>query len=231
MRYSEFSEGILEPDQEFMSGLMSAVNDVAVEYEKFLENNNDQDDPEELAHLLNVFFEEDGIPIEVYVGATGQKANDWYIQAGQVHGDGSMDLVLDPDSIDGHWGPETFKRVMQKTFEHENIHLMQRDRMGLSNYMNLPSGYQKGQKLMQKTGKERDAMRLYFRDPQELMAHGHDLYREIQNSSNPKKALRNPESFRDELPTYDKYRQIFPPNAKPLQRMITYTYKYFQKNA
>jgi len=231
MRLHEITEGILDPDQEFMQRFTYAVEDAAREYAEFLKDNNDQDDPEELASILETFFEEEDLPITVHVGESGRNAVDWYIQAAQVTGSGEMDLILDPDSIDGHWGPETFIDVMTKTFEHETIHLQQRDRMGADKYNKLPSGYMKGLKKAEKTGKERDLMRTYFRDPQELMAHGHDIYREVIKLSDPEAALRNPEKHREDLPTYDKHRQIFPPNAKPLQRMMKYAYQYFQKNA
>jgi hypothetical protein len=62
------------------------------------------------------------------------------------------------------------------------------------------------------------------------MAHGHDLAQEILASSNPEEALRNPEKYRDELPAYDKHRQIFPPNAKPLQRLLSYASGYVNEN-
>lgn len=231
MRFHEITEGILEPKEDFMQPFMYAVEDAAREYAEFLQDNNDVDDPEELASILEAMFEEEGLPITVHVGETGRNAIDWYIQAAQVVGNGEMDLILDPDSINGHWGPKTFIDVMRKTFEHETIHLQQRDRMGKEKYNTLPSGYMKGLEKFKKSGKERDLMRTYFRDPQELMAHGHDIYREVQASSNPQEALRNPEKYRDELPTYDKHRAIFPPNAKPLQRMLSYAARYFAKNA
>ncbi len=62
------------------------------------------------------------------------------------------------------------------------------------------------------------------------MAHGHDLAQEILASSNPEDALRNPEKYREELPAYDKHRQIFPPNAKPLQRLLSYASGYVNES-
>jgi hypothetical protein len=137
-----------------------------------------------------------------------------------------MDIILDPDSIIGNWGPKSFKDSVLKTLAHETIHLAQRDRMGAEKYNTLPSGYMQGLKKAKKSGKEQDMIRTYFRDPQELMAHGHDLAQEIMASSNPEDALRNPEKYRNELPSYDKHRVIFPPNAKPLQKLLSYAAGY-----
>jgi hypothetical protein len=49
-------------------------------------------------------------------------------------------------------------------------------------------------------------------------------------SSNPEDALRNPEKYRNELPSYDKHRAIFPPNAKPLQKLLSYAAGYVKQN-
>ncbi len=228
MRISEITEAVLQPDQLEIENLASVIDMTNVEYKEFLASNNDQDDPEELADIMTSIFDSMDVPIDVMVGNPGGKAVDWYIQSAVVHGGGEIDLILDPDTIIGHWGPESFKKSVLKTLEHENIHLRQRDRMGDDKYNTLPSGYMKGLKLQKKTGKERDLIRTYLRDPQELMAHGHDLAREIQASSNPAQALRNPERFREELPVYDKHRLIFPANAKPLQRLISYASKYLK---
>ena len=72
-------------------------------------------------------------------------------------------------------------------------------------------------------------MRSYLRDPHELMAYGHDLAQEINRTSDPQKALRNPEAFRDELPVYNQFRNVWPPNAKPLQRLLSYTARYISR--
>jgi len=227
MKIKDITEGILQPDSDYINELSGILDNINIEYQAYLDDNNDKDDADELVAIMDSIFAAYDLPIAVHSSKAGTKGVDMYVQAAQVHGDGSMDLILHRDSIDGgHWGPKTFKRIILKTFEHETIHLGQRDRMGKEKYSKLPSGYQKGLLKMKKSGKMNDLIRTYFRDPQELMAHGHDLAREIEGSSDPHSALRNPEKYRKELPTYDKHRQIFPPNAKPLQRMITYASKY-----
>lgn len=214
------------PNDDSIENISEILDMVCEEYKEFLSSNKDKDDPEELADIMDTLFHDMGIKIEVLVGPKNAKAVDWYIQSAIVAADGTIVLVLDPDSIDGYWGPETFKQSVVKTLEHEHIHLSQRDRMGKKKYKQLPSGYQLGLRKKEKTGKERDLIRTYLRDPHELMAHGHDLAREIQKSKNPEEALRNPEKYRSELPTYDKHREIFPSNSKPLQRLLLYATNY-----
>ena len=223
------AEARLQPDRDYISIVGEILDDANAEYVKFLKNNNDKDDLEELIDLLQAYTG-DELDITWHIGETGKKAVDWYIQSAIVHGDGSIDVIIDPDSTIGHWGPKSFKDSVLKTLAHETIHLAQRDRMGVEKYKNLPSGYMLGIKKAEKSGKERDLIRTYFRDPQELMAHGHDLAQEILASSNPEEALRNPEKYRDELPAYDKHRQIFPPNAKPLQRLLSYASGYVNES-
>lgn len=231
MRFHEITEGILEPDQEHLANIASIIDMGNTEYAEFRDSNNGKEDPEELAEIMDSLFHSMDLPIEFDVGPPNTKAIDWYIQAAIVHGGGEIQVILDPDSIHYDFGPKTFKKVLLKTLEHEDIHLAQRDRMGKEKYNSLPSGYMMGLRKKEKTGKEQDLIRTYLRDPQELMAHGHDLAREIQDSSDPESALRNPEKFREELPTYDKHRVIFPMNAKPLQRLISYASQYLTKYA
>jgi len=220
----------LHPDANFITELSLLLDSVNEQYVAFLSDNNNVDDPTELADIMNSMFEVyDMDHIYVDVGsATCVTAVDWYIQNAVVDGDGEITIMLDPSSINGYWGPATFKDVVLKTLEHEDIHMRQRDRMGVNKYNSIPSGYMKGVLKAAETGNQNDMKRMYFRDPQELMAHGHDIYRELQRLDNPQEALRNPESFRNDLPTYDKHRAIFPPNAKPLQRLLGYAARYFE---
>ena len=191
---------LIIPDKNFIETLHGVLNEVCTEYCRFLEENNDKDDPLELAEIFNgTLYSYDIESIHVIVGETGKMAIDWYIQAGMVTHDGDITLVLDPDTINGHWGPKTFVASVIKTLEHENIHIKQRDRMGFEKYSTIPSGYMKGQKLYKKTGNLNDLIRLYFNDPQELMAHGHDIAREVSAIGNPFDILRNIENYRDRI--------------------------------
>lgn len=228
MKIAELLEGRLSPNRQFLEIVEEIIDLSNDEYSEYLATNNDEDDLEELVDILQSQSDASEMDIDWHVGNSGVKAVDWYVQAMVVHGNGHIDVIIDPDSTIGHWGPKSFKASLLKSFAHETIHLAQRDRMGQEKYDSLPSGYQIGAKKAEKSGKERDHIRTYFRDPQELMAHGHDLAQEILASSNPKEALRNPEKYRNELPSYDKHRQIFPPNAKPLQRLLSYAAQYVQ---
>ena len=230
MLIHEITEANLPPDHEYLALIGEILDEASAEYAEFLKGNNDQDDVEELADILQSYSDAEELNLDWHVGETGRKAVDWYIQSAQVHGNGDMDIILDPDSIIGNWGPKSFKDSVLKTLAHETIHLAQRDRMGAEKYNTLPSGYMLGLKKAKKSGKEQDMIRTYFRDPQELMAHGHDLAQEIMASSNPEDALRNPEKYRNELPSYDKHRAIFPPNAKPLQKLLSYAAGYVKQN-
>lgn len=232
MKLHEITEGVLQPDEVQMELLSDALDLVNSDYEAHLSDNNDEDDPDHLAWIMDETFEEMGMSITVELGEPGANGVDWYIQSAIVYGGGEIDLILHYDTVTGgYWGPASFKKSVMKTLEHEHIHLSQRDRMGKKKYNSLPSGYQIGLRKQEKSGKESDLIRTYLRDPQELMAHGHDLAREVQSSSNPVEAIRNPEKYREELPTYDKHRATFPPNAKPLQRLISYATKYLQHYA
>tara|TARA_R110002074_G_scaffold13412_1_gene47880 strand:+ start:422 stop:1111 length:690 start_codon:yes stop_codon:yes gene_type:complete len=222
----ELTEARLQPDHDYLAHIGDILDDANAEYAEFLKKNNDKDDVEELVDILQSYSDSEELDLDWHVGDTGRKAVDWYIQSAVVQGDGSIDVIIDPDSTIGYWGPKSFKDSVLKTLAHETIHLAQRDRMGADKYKNLHSGYMQGLKKAKKSGKEQDMIRTYFRDPHELMAHGHDLAQEIMASSNPEDALRNPEKYRNELPAYDKHRQIFPPNAKPLQQLLKYASGY-----
>lgn len=226
----ELTEARLQPDQDYLAHIGDILDDANADYAEFLKNNNDKDDMDELVDILQSHSNADELDLNWHVGKPNKKAVDWYIQSAIVHGDGSIDVILDPDSTIGHWGPKSFKDSVLKTLAHETIHLAQRDRMGADKYKNLPSGYMQGVRKAEKSGKERDMIRTYFRDPHELMAHGHDLAQEILASSNPEDALRNPEKYRNELPAYDKHRQIFPPNARPLKQLLKYASGYVRQD-
>jgi hypothetical protein len=223
-------DNILLPDKVFINKVKNVIDYTNLHYSIFLKENDDKDDLEELICYLNEFCEEEKLDIEWHIGPEDYKeAIDWYIQGAILERDLQIDVVLDPDSTIGYWGPKTFKKSALKTLEHEAIHMQQRRRMGIKKFNELPSGYELGKRKYKKTKKRNDMIRIYFRDPHELMAHGHDIARELMfNTKNPDKALRNPEKYRVDLPTYDKYRAIFPSNAKPLQRLLKYTAFYFE---
>ena len=97
--------------------------------------------------------------------------------------------------------------------------------MGTKKYKSVKSGYQIGMKVFERTQDKMQLMRIYMSDPQELQAHGHDLYREIELLS--LKTLTNIEDHIEQLPTYQKYRTIFDMNDKVIKRLLKYTFEFF----
>ena len=91
----------------------------------------------------------------------------------------------------------------------------------------IKSGHQKGTELANKTGDPKDWMREYLRDPHELMAYGSDLASEIKDTDNPEQVLRNPEAYKNDLPSYARYRTVFEPNSKEIKQLLKYTADYY----
>ena len=221
---------ILNPDYEMVSKVSDIIDEVNDLYVENLTMNHDIDDIHELAELLNTRMKKAKLPIEWLVYDEQREDPDEWISAMASVMFGSikhLDVILWESNLEGKWGPATFKEMVLKMLGHETIHFNQYERIGLDRLNLIESGHQKGTKLKTKTGKDRDWMRLYLRDPHELMAYGHDLSEELKLSSDPDKALRNPEAFINELPAYGQYRQIFPVGAKPLQKMLSYAARYY----
>ena len=220
---------ILNPDHNMVAKVSDIVDAVNDEYSDELKRNNDMDDIDSLTAMLNKRTKRAKLPIE-WFNYDDQRANtdEWISAMASSGTDGNyLMVILWEYNLDGKWGPATFKEMVLKMLEHESIHFEQYARIGLERLDDIESGHQKGSKLKDRTGKERDYMRSYLRDPHELMAYGHDLSEEIKLSSNPRKALRNPEAFINELPVYNQFRGIFPSNAKPLRKMLSYAARYF----
>ena len=96
MLLHELTEARLQPNKDYMEKVGYILDDATREYSKFLEKNNDKDDLDELVTTLQVFTDDDELNISWHVGNTGVKAVDWYIQSAIVHGDGSIDIIIDP---------------------------------------------------------------------------------------------------------------------------------------
>ena len=88
----------------------------------------------------------------------------------------------------------------------------------------------KGVEKKKSGGTEQDLMRMYLRDPHELMAYGHDLADEIRDTDAPEETIRNPEKFINELPVYQRFRNIFPKDSKQIKQLMKYTANYFNNN-
>jgi len=219
---------ILSPDYDMLNEISEILDEVNADYSNYLDHNHDIDDIDFLAELLNEKTQFTGLPIR-WVNQDNNRANpnEWISASASTGPDGnSIAVILWHNNLENKWGPQTFKELVLKMLSHETIHFEQYNRIGLNQILGIESGSQKGQKLKAKTGKDRDYQRSYLRDSHELMAYGHDLSEEIKLSTNPEKALRNPEAFIEELPVYNQYRKIFPINAKPLKKLLSYAARY-----
>lgn len=231
MRLYELSEARLEPDKEFLAQVEMLIDDSIEEYQEFLDSNNDVDDIDELEEILNS-NNDDELPIDFITNHEPRKDPDEWISAAADWSEDEgkfITIYLHAKNLEGVYGPQTFKNILMRMIGHETIHWGQYDKMGADVLNNYQSGHQKGVKLSQQTGNERDWMRSYLRDPHELMAYAHDLAQEMQeNTDDPEAALRNPERFKDQLPVYNRFREIFPPNSKQIKQLLKYTADYFK---
>lgn len=214
---------ILLPDKTTYDIGKFIIEQATVEYKEYLDENNDVDDVDELVQILDHCTDHYEGLFEWHVGDTDGKAVDWYFQSAITCYDGCISFVLDPNSIIGYWGPKSFIQSALKILSHECIHIAQRDLMGSEKFSTVPSGYTKGLDIMKKTGELDDLKRKYFEDPQELMAHGHDLYLELKEAD-----VDISDDFENyDLLTWEKYRTIFDKNDKIMNRLRKYTTEYW----
>ena len=232
MKIRDLVEARLEPDRDFLEQVEEIVDDALEEYAEFLVNNNDQDDIDELEELLNA-SNYDELPIEFIADHNPRRdpdewisaAADWDPKEGK-----SVRVFLHAKNLEGVYGPKTFKKILMRMLAHETIHWKQYDRFEPRVLDTYKSGYMKGVEKKDAGGTERDLMRMYLRDPHELMAYAHDLADEIKdNTDNPELALRNPEKYIDELPVYQRFRQSFPRDSKQIKQLMKYTADYFKR--
>lgn len=229
MKISDIIEARVKPDEDFLSQVEGIIDDSLEEYQEFLDGNGDVDDINELEEILNS-NNYDELPIEFI--ADDQPRNDpdewvsavadWTPDEGK-----SIRVFLHSKNLEGVYGPKTFKGVLMKMLAHETIHWGQYDRMGGDVLDGYQSGYMKGVKKKEQGGSNRDLIRMYLRDPHELMAYASDLATEMGNLDNPQRALRNPEQYIKELPVYKFFRNIFPKDAKQIKQLMKYTADYF----
>ena len=232
MKIRDIVEAKLEPDHGFLRQVEEIVDDALEEYAEFLANNNDQDDIDELEELLNA-SNYDELPIEFIADHNPRRdpnewisaAADWDPKEGK-----SVRVFLHAKNLEGVYGPKTFKKILMRMLAHETIHWKQYDKFEPGVLDTYKSGYMKGVEKKDAGGTERDLMRMYLRDPHELMAYAHDLADEIKdNTDNPELALRNPEKYINELPVYQRFRQSFPKDSKQIKQLMKYTADYFKR--
>ena len=134
-----------------------------------------------------------------------------------------MDIGLDFDD---------FKMVLMRYIEHEAVHMARRDRMGHEMFANSSSGYQNAQvKMDSKDPKIKlKGLQIYLSDPQEVMAFAKDLQNEIQCLSNVNEVIRNPDKYKEHLPTWKRFTNSgFEKNDKVIKRLLKYTVAYLEE--
>lgn len=232
MKIQDIIEAKLEPDRDFLDKVEEIVDAALEEYAEFLEDNDDKDDIDELEEFLNS-SNYDEIPIEFITDHSPRRdpnewisaAADWDPKEGK-----SIRVFLHAKNLEGVYGPQTFKKILMRMLAHETIHWNQYDKIDPDVLSKHKSGYMKGVEKKDAGGTDRDLMRMYLRDPHELMAYAHDLADEMKsNTDNPEDALRNPEKYIKELPVYQRFRQSFPRDAKQIKQLMKYTADYFKR--
>lgn len=228
MLLRELTEAKVEPDKEFMRNVEEIIDASNAEYAEFLKSNNDEDDIEELEDILNSNNTED-LPITfMAVDQERSDPNEWVSAMAGIDKKGKfIEVYLFTKNLQGKWGPKTFKDIIMRMLAHETIHWNQYKKVGLDRIDKIKSGHQKGTELAKKTGDPNDWMREYLKDPHELMAYANDLAAEIKDLDNPEQVLRNPEAYKKQLPSYQRYRAIFEPNSRELKQLLKYTADYF----
>lgn len=225
MKVRDITESRVTPDAQFLQELGFGVDEALEEYAEFLNQNDDRDDFHELASLLEASVDED-LRMQFVVNEGPRKSEEWmYAEAisGETEdGERVTDIIiyLNAQNMDGIYGPKTFKKILMRTVSHELVHKDQHSR--IPDLDKMSSGYQKAANA--KT--HREFMRKYLRDPAELMAYGETLAQEIADTEDPHATIRNPEAYMEYLPTYAKFRQVFPRGDRYIQRLLKYTSDY-----
>jgi len=229
MLIRELLEARVAPNPALLAQFEELIDDALREYGDFLDGNNDVDDIDELVELLNSYNDEEELPIEFHANHAPRKDPEEWLSASanwsREHGK-SIDVFLHAKNLEGVYGPKTFKGVLMRILGHELIHFGQYDKLRPGVIDNYRSGHMKGTELAAKTGKTSDWMRSYLRDPHELMAYAHDLASELRDLDDPGASLRNPEAHRALLPSYDRYRRVFPVNSPQVRRLLKYAADY-----
>ena len=229
MKIYEIVEARVEPDRKFMDQVEEILDDSIDEYQEYLDTHNDVDDINELEEILNN-NNFDNLPIEfIASNQERQDPNEWISAEAGIDKDGKfMQVYLFSQNLKNKYGPKTFKQMVMRMLAHETIHWNQYSKIGLDKVNKIKSGHQKGTDLAKKTGNQQDWMREYLRDPHELMAYASDLASEIKDTDDPEQVLRNPEAYKNDLPSYARYRTVFEPGSKELKQLLKYTTDYYK---
>lgn len=231
MLLRELTEARVTPDVEFMDQVEQILDLSIEEYGEYLNDNNDVDDIFELEEILNNNNDND-LPIEFIASdQERQDPNEWISAMAGIDKKGPfMEVYLFSKNLEGRYGPKTFKQIVMRMLAHETIHWNQYKKVGLDKIDKIKSGHQKGTEIANRTGDPMDWMREYLKDPHELMAYASDLASEIKDLDNPEQVLRNPEAHKQDLPSYQRYRQVFEPNSKEMRQLLKYTADYYSNS-
>ncbi len=227
MRARDILEANVTPDAEFLDELGFGVDDALDEYQEYLASNDDLDNIAQLEDLLNASVDEE-LRVDFTTNYNPTKS-DWWMSAEATTGetdDGErvtdFNIILYARNLIGVYGPKTFKKMLMRLMSHELVHKGQHSRIPDMNKMS--SGYQKAANATT----HRDWERTYLRDPHELMAYGETLAQEIQDTEDPDAVIRNPDAFMPDLPTYARFRNIFPKDTPQIKALLKYTYRYLK---
>ena len=222
--------GILNPDYTMVEQVSVIVDEVNAWYSEELKLNHDMDDIWSLAEMLNTVTKKTNLPIKWSADESPRSNPDEWVSALAgitSKGKRRIEVILWECNLNEKWGPKTFKEVVLDMMCHETIHFRQYARIGHAKLSVLASGHQKGLQREAISGDYEDYMTSYLGDPHELMAYGFDLMRDIKESDFPDDALRQPETFSDELPVYKFYRNFFPAESKQIKRLLSYAARYY----
>ena len=220
---------ILSYDKKLVDKMGVVLRDVGAKYESFLYFNNNIDDIDLLCKFLQersvgyLDMVDWGVDWEV---PDFDEQNEWFFASAEIiNGNDHVTFILKGKNLERFWENAIFEYEVLGCFCHETIHLAQFAKCNID-VNDFKSGYQKGVDEWERTGKEERLYEEYYSDPFEIMAFGHNLYLEAINSSEPEEALREPEYFIDELPTYLTYRRVFVKTDKVIKRLLRYAYEY-----
>jgi hypothetical protein len=226
MHIREITEAILKPDAELIQRIMPVIQDSVEEYLEELDGEHDWNSLEE---ILNSNIEDD-FDVEFIMDYNSRKDPKEIVSAGASWDEKQgtfISVYLHAQNLDTEFDRLTDE--IEKKIAHETVHAAQYKRMGAATLNKHRSGHQKGTELKQRTGRDRDWLRSYLRDPHELQARAADLAREISQTENPEQTLRNPEQYQSQLSTYRLIRSIFPSNTPQIRQLLKYTAQYLKQ--
>jgi len=219
----------LDPLEDVVSSCMNIVDKCVNDYMKIIEKydyDHWTDDPDILKDLLQENSKGTIFSWELAPKGNGNPV-DWYIHSASMNEGDLIHFNLDYTTMEENFGPQTFRKSVKKTVEHESIHIHQSRLLGDELFDAIKSGYRRGMALYEKTSDTQDIFNEYFADPTEMMAHGHDLAIEILEQKAPGKVIQNLKEHIDDLPTLHRHiHRGFPLQHPVTRRMIKYSHEY-----